>query len=141
MRAKRYIVLGIGIILLGSIFILARDGQYKDGKFRGTSRSVYTREEFYGVSDITIYNGKIEDVKFKIIDSVNHEIFDDNYEKHFIGNQEYIEQCRENWDAMQKFSEELIKSQKIDDFDAVTGATWAGNIFKASVKDALKKAK
>jgi len=34
-----------------------------------------------------------------------------------------------------------MKVQDIDKLDAISGSTWSYNIFKASVKDALNKAK
>ncbi len=111
---------------------------YKDGRYKGSSRSIYTQEPYYGHADITIKDGKISAVKFTIRDSVKHEYFDAAYEKYFVGNDEYVQQCRKDWNGVQTYPEKLIKCQDIDQLDAVSGATWSYNIFKASVKEALK---
>jgi major membrane immunogen (membrane-anchored lipoprotein) len=117
------------------------DSPYKNGTFSGMSRSIYTYEPFYGKASITIENGKITQVDFIIRDSLKHENFDAQYEKYFQGNDEYIQQCRNDWKGVQSYPDSLVKYQKIGDVDAITGATWSYNIFKASAEIALEKAK
>jgi len=51
----------------------------------------------------------------------------------------YIDQCRNDWKGVQHYPAELLKKQKIDLVDAVSGATWSYIIFKASVEKALNK--
>lgn len=136
------IIFLVGIIaILSVVLIYASNNKYRDGNYIGVSKSRYTREELYGISKLNIEKGVITKVDFKIVDSANHVVFDGSYEKRFAGNDEYIQQCRENWAAMEKFPENLIKSQDIDKVDGITGATWAYNMFKASTKEALSKAK
>jgi major membrane immunogen (membrane-anchored lipoprotein) len=114
---------------------------YKDGKYEGVSKAVYVSEPFFGKAFIRIEKGKIKEVSFTIRDSANHETFDGNYEKHYTGNALYIDQCRNDWKGVQSYPDSLLNKQDIEKVDAVSGATWSYNIFKASVKEALKKAK
>lgn len=114
---------------------------YKDGTYEGVSRSIYTYEPFYGKSTITISDGWFTEINFTIRDSMLHEYFDGNYEKHYVGIPLYIQQCKNDWAGVQSYPDSLIKYQSIDSVDAVSGATWSYNIFKASTKEALFKAK
>jgi major membrane immunogen (membrane-anchored lipoprotein) len=112
---------------------------YKDGLYTGKSQSHYTKEPYVGQVKIIIKEGKISSVDFSISDTAKKELFDEKYERYFIGNNEYIQQCREDWKGVQTYPAKLIEKQDIDKVDAITGATWSYNIFKASVKEALKK--
>jgi major membrane immunogen (membrane-anchored lipoprotein) len=112
---------------------------YKDGVYTGKSQSHYTKEPYVGQVKIIIKEGKISSVNFSISDTAKKELFDEKYERYFIGNNEYIQQCREDWKGVQTYPAKLIEKQDIDKVDAITGATWSYNIFKASVKEALKK--
>jgi major membrane immunogen (membrane-anchored lipoprotein) len=140
------VTFGFVIIMLGSCknpsgLTNAKSGQYISGLFYGESRSVYTAEPFYGKVKLTICNGRLVKVDFTIRDSASHEMFDSNYEKHFMGNNLYIDQCRNDWKGLQSYPDSLLKYQELEKIDAISGATWSYNIFKASVKEALKDAK
>ena len=78
-------------------------------------------------------------IDFFIRDSVLHEPFDSLYEKYFKDNELYIQQCRNDWRGVQSYPKKLMETQNIDKLDAISGATWSYNIFRASVKEALKK--
>jgi major membrane immunogen (membrane-anchored lipoprotein) len=136
---------GITIIVI-SVFLLFEScnvknaGKYKDGEFAGISRSVYLQENFYGVTKINVSGGKITDVDFSIIDMDNKVFFDEKYEERFKDIPEYVKQCRNEWKAINTYPNILIEKQKIDSLDAITGATWAYNMFDSSLRDALKKA-
>jgi major membrane immunogen (membrane-anchored lipoprotein) len=114
---------------------------YPDGTFSGHSRSHYTDEPYWGSVFVTIKNDLIKSIVFTIRDSALNEPFDSIYEKHFQGNDLYIQQCRNDWKGVQTYPGKLIRSQDINKIDAITGATWSFNIFRASLEDALKKAK
>ena len=114
---------------------------YPDGTFSGQSRSHYTDEPYWGSVSVTIKNALIKSVVFTIRDSALNEPFDSIYEKHFQGNDLYIQQCRNDWKGVQAYPGRLIKTQDINKIDAITGATWSFNIFRASLEDALEKAK
>jgi major membrane immunogen (membrane-anchored lipoprotein) len=114
---------------------------FKDGMYVGTSRAKYTLEPYWGKVKLTIKKGLISDIHFAIRDSSLHETFDGNYEKHFEGNPEYIQQSRNDWKGVQTYTKKLSEKKEIGMVDAVSGATWSYNIFKASVNDALDKAR
>lgn len=115
--------------------------KYNDGVYNGKSKAIYNDENFWGQVQITIENGKIVDVDFKIIDSTSNEVFDYNYEKHYIGNDLYMQQCRDDWQGVLKYPEKLIKHQSIDDVDVISGATWSYNMLKYATIEALQNAK
>jgi len=113
----------------------------KDGIYVGTSRAKYIYEPYWGKVRLTIKNGRFTDIFFSIRDSNLHEYFDGKYEKHFEGNPEYIQQSRNDWKGVQAYPVKLSDKQDINKLDAISGATWSYNIFKASVKEALKHPK
>lgn len=113
---------------------------YKDGVYSGKSQAQYTYEPYVGNTEITIVKGKIIKVDFHIIDTAKNVEMDSSYAKYFEGNELYKQQCRNDYKGIQTYPAKLIESQDIDKVDAITGATWSYHIFKASVKQALKKA-
>lgn len=113
----------------------------KDGTYEGKSRAKYVYEPFWGKVRLTLKNGLLTDIIFVIRDSNLHVPFDGKYEKHFEGNQEYIQQSRNDWKGVQTYPKKLTEKQDLTKLDAVSGATWSYNIFRASVKEALKNAR
>jgi major membrane immunogen (membrane-anchored lipoprotein) len=113
----------------------------KDGTYEGMSRAKYTYEPYWGIVQLTIKNGSIDKVSFSIRDSSLHENFDGQYEKHFEGNDVYIQQSRNDWKGVQTYPKMLSEKQDLNKIDAISGATWSYNIFRASVDEALKNAK
>lgn len=138
---KKTIIAFFAIIAIFAVLIVtvsfATGKKYKDGTYSGTSRSIYTSEPYYGTVTVTVDGGRITQVVFFVRDSAKHELFDDKYERYFAGNDEYIRQCRNDLKGIQTYPEQLIKYQDPDGLDAVSGATWSYNIFRASVKEAL----
>jgi major membrane immunogen (membrane-anchored lipoprotein) len=128
-------------ILILILFSCMAATTYKhDGVFEGRSCSRYTNEPYVGISKIYIENGTIRKIEFKIMDTTKNELFDDKYENHYIGNDLYINQCRNDWKGVLSYPQKLIETQKIEEVDAVSGATWSYNMFKSSVQVALQKA-
>ena len=113
---------------------------YRDGRYSGISRAGYTDEPYYGCSRLVIEKGRIISIEFFVRDSVKHEYFDDHYERYFAGNDEYIQQCRNDRKGVLSYPDSLLKYQDINKVDAIAGATWSYNLFKASVKNALSEA-
>jgi major membrane immunogen (membrane-anchored lipoprotein) len=113
---------------------------YKDGDFEGKSRASYTDEPYWGIVKLKIENGVLKEVMFTIRDSNLHERFSKKYADHFKDNPEYIQQCRNDSKGVKTYPKELAKKQDVDQVDAISGATWSYNIFKASMKEALKNA-
>ena len=114
---------------------------YKDGIYVGTSRSSYVSEPFWGKVSMIIKNGSFTSISFTIRDSALHETFDQHYEKHFQGNELYIQQCRYDWKGVETYPKKLSIKQIPEKVDCISGATWSYNIFQASLKEALKDAK
>ena len=114
---------------------------YKDGIYEGNSRAKYIYEPFWGSVHFTLKNGLFTDIKFVIRDSSLHETFDGKYEKHFEGTPEYIQQSRNDWKGVQTYPRNLSEKQDINKLDAISGATWSYNIFRASVNEALNNSK
>ncbi len=113
---------------------------YRDGIWEGKSQASYTDEPYWGIARLTIKDGKLADIFFMIRDSSLHETFNAKYEKHFEGNPEYIQQTRNDWKGVQTYPEKFLKEKNIKKVDAITGATWSYDIFRASVEAALSKA-
>lgn len=113
--------------------------KYPDGIYEGQSRHTYTEEPYWGKVRITVENGLIAGINFTIRDSNLHESFTVRYKKHYKGNPEYIKQVKNDWKGVRTYPKNLIKTQDINKIDAISGATWSYNIFKASTREALKK--
>jgi major membrane immunogen (membrane-anchored lipoprotein) len=133
---KKVFLIISGIILLA----FTGNGPLKDGQFDGNSRAVYIDEPFYGSTRITVEDGRITRVEFTVRDSSKHEFFNGEYEKYMNGNELYIQQCRNDWKGVRAYPDSLLKYQDINKVDAISGATWSYNIFRASVMIALKQA-
>jgi major membrane immunogen (membrane-anchored lipoprotein) len=134
---KKAFLIFSGIIL----FAFTGNGPMKNGLFSGTSRSRYLDEPFYGNTRITIEDGLITRVDYTIRDSMRHEFFNGEYEKYMEGNELYIQQCRNDWKAMHSYPDSLLKYQDLDKVDAISGATWSYNIFRACALEALEQAR
>lgn len=115
--------------------------RYRDGVYEAQSRYTYTDEPYWGKVKITIENGQVAGIRFMIRDSNLHETFDGAYEKHFEGKPEYIQQSRNDWKGVQMYPVKFAELKNIKKVDAVSGATWSYNIFRACVEEALKNAK
>ena len=113
---------------------------YKDGDYEGKSRDIYTDEPFWGIVRIKIENGIYRDVSFMIRDTSLHENLSKKYAVHFKDNPVYVKQCKKDSKGVKAYPKKLVKEQDIDKVDALSGATWSCNIFKASVNEALKNA-
>jgi uncharacterized protein len=111
---------------------------YRDGYYVGRSRGDYIYEPYWGICRLKVEKGIFTEVNFMIRDSSLHEIFDEQYEKHFADKPEYIQQSRNDWAGVQAYPEKLSEKQDTNKLDAISGATWSYNIFRASVSDALK---
>jgi major membrane immunogen (membrane-anchored lipoprotein) len=114
--------------------------QLKDGFYWAESRSSYTSEPYWGNAFVEVRDGAVFDLRFYIIDKQAKEVFDQNYEERFKGNVVYVEQSRRDWAGLQAYIARFNAKKKLEDVDAISGATWSFNIFKDTLKEALKKA-
>ena len=134
---RYFITIGIiGLILIVSM----RPGPYHDGIYEGKSGAGYIHEPYTGMVKIEIKNSHFTKIDFSIMDTLNNEIFDSTYWKHYIGNKIYIAQCRQDWKGVLYYPRRLIETQDIEKVDAISGATWSYNLFKQSTLMALKAA-
>jgi major membrane immunogen (membrane-anchored lipoprotein) len=115
---------------------------YIDGTFQGKSQAKYAPEPFWGHIQISIENGSFTDIQFAIRDSSIHESVDSMYGvRNYSYSANYMQQCVKDGNGIKNYPKKLLQTQNLDEVDAVSGATWSYNIFKASVKEALKNTK
>lgn len=132
------------ITVLGFIILTAfmqKRGPYIDGIYKAKTQAQYTYEPYVGYVIVTVKNGWPTDAEFTIIDTAKNEVFNEQYEKNFEGNQLYINQCRNDLRGVKVYPEIFKKVQTIDKVDAISGATWSYNFFKQAAIEALKQAK
>ena len=113
--------------------------KYKDGDYEVQTEKDH--EGYYCIATVSIKDNKITNVEWNIYDSVNGIIFDEKYEKIYVGNPTYIQQCRDDLKGAETYGPKLIEVQDIEKVDAISKATWTNIHFKNAVKLALEKAK
>lgn len=111
---------------------------YSDGVYEVQDKPDY--EGYYCKAVLTVEDGKITKVDWKIFDSNNRE-FDDSYEEIFAGNKAYQYQCRGDMKGVKEYGANLIETQDIDEVDTISGATWSHSKFVAILKMAVEKAR
>ena len=116
-------------------------GGYTDGVYTEESQDRYTAEPYWGQATLTVRGGEVQSLAFQIMDKKTNDVFDKTYERHFAGNQTYIDQCRNDLRGLESYIRAFNERKSLDGIDAVTGATWSYNIFKAAVSKALAAAK
>lgn len=129
------------LIVFCFIACTQKNGPYIDGVYKGKTQAQYTNEPYVGYITITIKNGWPIDADFRIVDTLKDEAINASYEKNFVGNELYINQCRNDWKGIQTYPNLLVNNKSIENIDAITGATWSYNFFKAAYLVALKNAK
>ena len=139
MKKLRVLVL-ISLAIALSSGTMGVKKQYKDGTYTGESQSRYKSEPYWGQATLEIKNDKIIKLTFQIVDKDKNEIFGPEYEQHFKDNPEYVQQCRNDLKGIKAYTEKFNQSKKLEQVDAITGATWSYNIFKDAIKVALEKA-
>jgi major membrane immunogen (membrane-anchored lipoprotein) len=115
--------------------------QFKDGVYKGESRSKYTHEPYWGQVRLKIKDDKVTWLKFRIIDKEKNEIFGPKYERYFKYTPRYIMQCHEELKGIEIYTEAFSKSKDIEQVDAITGATWSHDLLKSTFYVTLEKAR
>ncbi len=138
---KRFFFVILVLSILSSVACSHKTGPYIDGVYKGKSQASYSDEPYVGYVIITIKNGWPNKAEFKIIDTAKNEVFNEGYKKYFEGNENYINQCRNDLMGIQTYPAKLVNCQSIEKVDAVSGATWSYNIFRDATLKALKSAK
>lgn len=141
MRVGGFAILGILVVSLFSCASMQTRPQtgLTDGKYSGESQSKYQAEPYWGVMSFTVKNNRIKNFDFKIMDRQRNIPFDAKYDSVFTGNDEYMQQCRNDWNGMQAYIKAFLATGDIAKVDAITGATWPYNLFKDSYGAAVKK--
>lgn len=113
---------------------------YKDGTYMG--RSSEDDKGAYGEATITLAGNKITDCTYVTRQS-DGSIKDEEYGKvnGEISNRDYYDKAQLAVEAMGQYAQELVKVQKPEDVDAVSGATIAHGQFIEAVQNALGEAK
>lgn len=113
---------------------------YKDGTYTGKSSG--DDRGAYGEATITIQDTKITDCQY-VTWQKDGSIKDENYGKvnGVISNQDYYDKAQLAVKAMKEYAEKLVEVQKLEDVDAISGATIAFDQFQEAVNDALDEAK
>lgn len=112
--------------------------KYKDGEYEVKSDRDY--QDFYCKAKVTIKNNKVINVEWNIYD-VNDRVFDESYEEVYVGEPIYQQQCRDDLKGAKTYGPKLVEVQNIKKVDAISGATWANEMFKLVISLALEKAK
>jgi len=79
MRKSAELLGSVIVFLLTSSCVVENASKYKDGEFAGISKSIYLRENYYGVTTVSVSEGKISEVDFSIIDMDNKVFFNEGY--------------------------------------------------------------
>ncbi|MDP4238513.1 MAG: FMN-binding protein [Bacteroidota bacterium] len=137
---KTYVLLSLALAVVLSAVALNSKNHFKDGVYKGESRSVYTNEPFWGQVTLEIKNDNVTLITFRIVDKEKNEVFGPDYEKHFKDSSVYAEQCRNEVKGIKAYTKAFIKNKSLEPVDAITGATWSYNLFKEALNDALGKA-
>lgn len=95
----------------------------------------------YGEVTLTIDNNQITGCNF-VTWQTDGTTKDENYGKvnGEISNQDYYDKAQLAVAAMQQYARQLVEAQKLEDVDAISGATIAYNQFSEAVLDALEEA-
>lgn len=137
---KKVLISILGLVIIMLTAFIQKRGPYLDGIYKAKTQAQYTYEPYVGYVTVTITNGWPTNAEFCIIDTLKNEVFNEQYEKNFEGNQHYIDQCRNDLRGVKVYPEIFKKVQTIEKVDAISGATWSYNFFKEAMLVALKKA-
>lgn len=123
-------------ILWALILMPACKKNFRDGTYEG--RSTDDSRGAYGIVTVKIEGGKIasaEFVQYNADGTVKAEKYgEEDGEENYKIAQKALEQSK-------KYPEQLIRTQDVEQVDAVTGATTSWKQFQEAAKDALAKAK
>jgi len=139
---KKFFLL-ITLLICFSLFFTAcgnKDVAYNDGEYSGQSEP--DDMGAYALVDLSIKEGKIVGVSF-VTKQKDGTIKDSEYGKTngVIENQSFYDNAQLAVAAMTTYAEKLAESGKIEDVDAISGATISHNQFEEAVYAALDKAK
>jgi major membrane immunogen (membrane-anchored lipoprotein) len=137
-------LIAVILTLISTLMVLAGcnegNSAYKDGIYTGKSSK--DERGAFGEAMITIDDNEITDCQY-ITWQKDGTVKDENYGKvnGEISNQDYYRKAQLAVNAMKQYAEKLVEVQKLEDVDAVSGATIAYDQFSEAVENALNQAK
>jgi major membrane immunogen (membrane-anchored lipoprotein) len=145
MKKKMLFVLGFLSMSIGML-VGCGTQNYADGTYTGTS-SVYVSDEDegngngYGVVTITIKDNTIINCTYETYEP-DGTLKDSDYgmQNGEVANRDYYNKAQKAIAACEKYAENLVLKNDIDEVDAISGATINYDNFTEAVKDALKQA-
>jgi len=142
----------IPALLLALALLLAgcASGSYRDGTYTAQSEVYEGLEDDggleggdgYGVVTITLRDNVIVDCEFTTY-MLDGTVKDENYgtQNGEIANQDYYNKAQRAVRASQNYAQQLAAKGKLEDVDAISGATISYQEFAEAVKEALKQAR
>lgn len=113
---------------------------YKDGVYTGESDV----DQFGGkiITEITVTDNKISDVKIQNLDDKGNEKGEDYGKKDgLIEDQETYKKAQKSVTSTQEYAKALVKKQVPDDLESISGATSSLKTVKQAANRALETAK
>ncbi|MFP3156074.1 FMN-binding protein [Lachnospiraceae bacterium ZAX-1] len=131
--------LSIAMVLLSACQNEAASVSYKDGTYIG--KSSMDDRDAYGEVTLVIENHQLSTCKF-VTWQADGSMKDEEYGKvnGEISNKDYYDKAQLAVDAIKTYAEQFEQVKKIENVDAISGATIAYNQFTEAVNDALKEA-
>ena len=130
------LVLMLSLTLLSGCKSNPSQTSYKDGTYHAASSP--DDNGAYGEVTITVKNGKITDCEY-VTWQKDGTKKDENYGKvnGEISNQDFYTKAQTAVNAMDQYAKEFVEVQKLEDVDAVSGATISFDQFHEAVTNAL----
>ncbi len=140
--------------IMAAAFLLAASGcggsgsaKYKDGTYEGQSE-VYENDDGtedgngYGVVTLTIKDNAITECEYKTYEP-DGTLKDENYgmQSGNVANKDFFRKAQKAVAACDEYASQLIQSGRVEDVDAISGATVNYNEFVEAANRALDKAK
>lgn len=138
---KLHKIFALALVLTLALALTACGGsaEYKDGKYEAESDD---RDEHggYGVVSIEVKDGKIAACEYNTYNK-DGSLKDENYQiKLKDENPALFKLAQDSVAANPGYAEQLVKYQKVEDVDVISGATWNHLLFKDAAEKALKDA-
>jgi len=134
----------LGVFLVASVGCSKKEENvtYKDGVYTGKSSEQNSEEDGYGAGygevKIEIKDGKIVSCEFETYE-LDGTLKDEKYGEEL--SKENRLKAQKAVQSAKKYAEDLVKSGKLSEVDAKSGATVNYNCFCEAVEDALSEAK
>lgn len=138
---KLHKIFAAALVLVLALALAACGGsaEYKDGKYEAESDG---RDEHggYGYVSIEVKDGKIASCEYLTYNK-DGSVKDETYQAKLKDeNPALYKLAQDSVAANPGYAEQLVKYQKVEDVDVISGATWNHGLFKDAAEKALKDA-